>query len=77
MRLTTTNGVTYPLAPRRRLDERLYRCVSADMVAWYSGGATVREIMGTVGRSYGFVHLALTAAGCQMRRRGYAAKSAA
>jgi transposase len=50
--------------------ERLVR----DVVDRYQGGASIREIAGDVGRSYGFVHNILTTHGVPMRGRGGATR---
>lgn len=36
----------------------------------YDGGASIRELAASTGRSYGFVHRVLTEAGANLRGRG-------
>ncbi|MFB8000479.1 helix-turn-helix domain-containing protein [Streptomyces sp. NPDC056002] len=44
--------------------------LAAELKAAYEGGASIRSIAESTGRSYGFVHHILTEAGVTLRRRG-------
>ncbi|MFD7778827.1 helix-turn-helix domain-containing protein [Streptomyces sp. NPDC059753] len=44
--------------------------LAAELKAAYEGGASIRSIADSTGRSYGFVHHILTEAGVILRRRG-------
>ncbi|MFC9618383.1 helix-turn-helix domain-containing protein [Streptomyces sp. NPDC056910] len=44
--------------------------LAAELRAAYEGGASIRGIAGSTGRSYGFVHRILTEAGVTLRGRG-------
>lgn len=41
----------------------------------YEGGKSIREIAGSTGRSYGFVHRILTESGVKLRGRGGATRT--
>ncbi|MET7543886.1 helix-turn-helix domain-containing protein [Streptomyces sp. NPDC005507] len=43
---------------------------SAELKAAYEGGASIRSIAESTGRSYSFVHRILTEAGATLRGRG-------
>ncbi|WP_340458416.1 helix-turn-helix domain-containing protein [Streptomyces sp. A475] len=49
--------------------------VAAELKAAYEGGASIRNIADSVGRSYSFVHRILTEAGVTLRGRGGAVRS--
>jgi predicted transcriptional regulator len=40
----------------------------------YDGGASIRELAGSTGRSYGFVHRVLSESGASLRGRGGATR---
>jgi Helix-turn-helix domain len=40
----------------------------------YDGGASIRELAGSTGRSYGFIHRVLTESGATLRGRGGATR---
>ncbi|MFC9500853.1 helix-turn-helix domain-containing protein [Streptomyces sp. NPDC056982] len=44
--------------------------LAAELKAAYEGGASIRSIADSTGRSYGFVHRILTEAGVTLRGRG-------
>ncbi|MFF1595005.1 helix-turn-helix domain-containing protein [Streptomyces sp. NPDC058286] len=44
--------------------------IAAELKASYEGGASIRSIAESTGRSYGFVHRILTEAGATLRGRG-------
>ncbi|MFF1594265.1 helix-turn-helix domain-containing protein [Streptomyces sp. NPDC058286] len=44
--------------------------LAAELKAAYEGGASIRGIAESTGRSYGFVHHILTEAGATLRGRG-------
>ncbi|WP_432164745.1 helix-turn-helix domain-containing protein [Streptomyces sp. bgisy031] len=44
--------------------------LAAELKAAYEGGATIRSIAESTGRSYGFVHHILTETGVTLRQRG-------
>ncbi|MQY39812.1 hypothetical protein SRB17_78400 [Streptomyces sp. RB17] len=48
---------------------------ASDLKQAYEGGASIRALAETTGRSYGFVHRILTEAGVSLRGRGGAARS--
>lgn len=48
--------------------------LSADLKKKYSGGASIRELAASTGRSYGFVHRVLTESGATLRGRGGATR---
>ena len=43
---------------------------AADLKKRYDGGASIRSLAESTGRSYGFVHRILSASGTAMRARG-------
>lgn len=49
--------------------------VAAELKTAYEGGASIRSIADSVGRSYSFVHRILIEAGVTMRGRGGATRS--
>jgi hypothetical protein len=48
--------------------------LAADLKRKYSSGASIRELAGDTGRSYGFVHRMLSEAGVTLRGRGGATR---
>lgn len=44
--------------------------LSATLKKRYDGGASIRELAASTGRSYGFVHRVLSEAGAKLRGRG-------
>jgi predicted transcriptional regulator len=48
--------------------------LSATLMKKYNGGASIRELAGSTGRSYGFVHRVLSEAGVNLRGRGGATR---
>jgi hypothetical protein len=49
--------------------------LAADLKRRYAGGASIRELAGETGRSYGFVHRMLSEAGVALRGRGGATRA--
>ncbi|MFE4674242.1 helix-turn-helix domain-containing protein [Streptomyces sp. NPDC056723] len=49
--------------------------LAVELKAAYEGGASIRSISNSTGRSYGFVHHLLTEAGVTLRGRGGATRS--
>lgn len=54
----------------RRLIGAAREHLVAGLVERYTAGVSIRELAEATGRSYGFVHAALLAAGVTMRPRG-------
>jgi hypothetical protein len=48
--------------------------LAADVTKRYEAGASIRELAGDIGRSYGFVHRLLLDSGATMRGRGGAVR---
>lgn len=48
--------------------------LTADLKKKYSGGASIRQLAETTGRSYGFVHRVLSESGVTLRGRGGATR---
>ncbi len=48
-----------------------------DLKKKYNGGASIRELAGDTGRSYGFIHRVLTESGVALRGRGGATRGKA
>lgn len=48
--------------------------LSADLKKKYEGGASIRSLADSTGRSYGFVHRVLTESGVKLRGRGGATR---
>jgi predicted transcriptional regulator len=63
-----TKGTRISGAERERLAKTLRKS--------YEKGASLRELAGQTGRSYGFVHRVLTDAGVTLRGRGGASRTA-
>lgn len=59
------------IRPYRRLSDAERLKVGTDLRKLYEGGNSIRELVELTGRSYGFIHRALTEAGTQLRGRGY------
>jgi hypothetical protein len=51
--------------------------LASDLRKKYEGGASIRELAGDTGRSYGFVHRILSESGATLRGRGGATRSKA
>jgi len=48
--------------------------LAADLKKKYAGGASIRELAASTGRSYGFVHRILSESGATLRGRGGATR---
>ena len=48
--------------------------LASDLKKKYDGGASIRELAETTGRSYGFVHRVLSESGVELRGRGGATR---
>jgi predicted transcriptional regulator len=48
--------------------------LTAMLVKKYKGGASIRELAGNTGRSYGFIHRVLSEGGVTLRGRGGATR---
>lgn len=48
--------------------------LAADLKKKYSGGASIRELAESTGRSYGFIHRVLSESGVALRGRGGATR---
>jgi hypothetical protein len=48
--------------------------LAADLKRKYEGGASIRSLAESTGRSYGFVHRVLSESGVQLRGRGGATR---
>jgi len=48
--------------------------LSATLVKKYNGGASIRELAESTGRSYGFIHRVLSESGVKLRGRGGATR---
>jgi len=51
--------------------------LASDLRKRYEGGASIRDLAGDTGRSYGFVHRILSESGATLRGRGGATRSKA
>jgi hypothetical protein len=51
--------------------------LASDLRKRYEGGASIRELAGDTGRSYGFIHRILSESGATLRGRGGATRSKA
>lgn len=51
--------------------------LASDLRKRYEGGASIRELAGDTGRSYGFIHRILGESGATLRGRGGATRSKA
>jgi Helix-turn-helix domain len=51
--------------------------LASDLRKRYEGGASIRELAGDTGRSYGFVHRILSESGATLRGRGGATRNRA
>ena len=51
--------------------------LASDLRKRYEGGASIRELAGETGRSYGFIHRILSESGATLRGRGGATRSKA
>ncbi|MHB8340157.1 MAG: helix-turn-helix domain-containing protein [Mycobacteriales bacterium] len=50
--------------------------LATDLHKKYDGGASIRDLAESTGRSYGFVHRVLTESGTKLRGRGGATRGA-
>jgi hypothetical protein len=48
--------------------------LATDLRRRYDGGESIRELAGTTGRSYGFIHRMLSESGATLRGRGGATR---
>lgn len=51
--------------------------LAADLKKKYTGGASIRELAASTGRSYGFIHRVLSESGVSLRGRGGATRGKA
>jgi len=51
--------------------------LATDLRKRYEGGASIRDLAGDTGRSYGFIHRILSESGATLRGRGGATRSKA
>ena len=49
--------------------------LAGDLRKRYEGGASIRELAGETGRSYGFIHRILSESGATLRGRGGATRT--
>ncbi|MFG2997785.1 helix-turn-helix domain-containing protein [Streptomyces sp. NPDC048340] len=58
----------------KRITGQARETLAAELKTAYEGGASIRILAGSTGRSYGFIHRILTETGVTLRGRGGAAR---
>ncbi|MGW2207317.1 helix-turn-helix domain-containing protein [Streptomyces sp. NPDC001774] len=58
----------------KRITGQARETLAAELKTAYEGGASIRTLAGSTGRSYGFIHRILTETGVTLRGRGGAAR---
>ena len=75
IRATSREAVVADLSKGRRVTGGDRTQLAGDLRKRYESGASIRELAGETGRSYGFVHRILSESGVSLRGRGGATRT--